>query len=134
MHAVYCNVFMCIRTYLLWDLSLLPWTFRGLPYCVLFVLFKLYRRFLHITHRLRTQAHADSQQGQFHFTGHKAVCPVPESLDKPACVSLHVQDPSTHILRASNSVDIGINTASSCKGPTCFVPELIAGIASVSMT
>jgi len=25
------------------------------------------------------------------------------------------------------SADIGINTASSCGGPTCFVPELVAG-------
>ncbi len=33
----------------------------------------------------------------------------------------------THILRAFYSADIGINTASSCEKPTCFVPELVAG-------
>ncbi len=40
----------------------------------------------------------------------------------------------THILRAFYSADIGINTASSCDGPTCFVSELVAGSASVSLT
>ncbi len=58
---------------------------------------------------------------------------------------------STHILRGFYSIatliDIGINTASSCDGPsgtkhvgpsqdepTCFVPDLVAGSASISLT
>ena len=32
------------------------------------------------------------------------------------------------------SADIGINTASSCDGPTFFVPELVAGGTSISLT
>ncbi len=40
----------------------------------------------------------------------------------------------THILRAFYSADIGINTASSCDGPTCSVSELVAGSASISLT
>ncbi len=40
----------------------------------------------------------------------------------------------TLTLRAFYSADIGINTASSCDRSTCFVPELVAGSASISLT
>ena len=40
----------------------------------------------------------------------------------------------TLILRACYSADIGINTASSCDGPTLFVTEVVAGNASISLT
>ncbi len=101
----------------------------GLPYCILFVLVKLQAASSHFTYRLRTQARADSQQEQ--HGGHKPVCLVPGFVDK----YLHVpfKRASNHILRAFNSVDVGINTAS-CQGPTCFVPELVAGNASVNLT
>ena len=38
------------------------------------------------------------------------------------------------VKRREDSADIGINTASSCDGPTCFVSELVAGSASISFT
>ena len=129
MHAVYCKVLMCISNYLLWDMSLLPWAFRGLPYCILFVLVKLQAASSHFTYRLRIQASADSQQEQ--HGSHKPVCLAPGFVDK----YLHApfKRASNHILWAFNSEGVGINTAS-CQGPTCFVPELVAGNGSVSLT
>ena len=40
----------------------------------------------------------------------------------------------TVVKRQFGNADIGINTASSCDGPTCFVPELVAGSASIKLT
>ncbi len=47
--------------------------------------------------------------------------------------SLTNQHIVAHKLR-SYSANIAINTASSCDGPTCSVPELVAVSASVSLT
>ena len=52
----------------------------------------------------------------------------------PACRLCLPGQALTHILRAFYSADIGIATASSCDGRTCFVPELVAGSASISLT
>ena len=52
----------------------------------------------------------------------------------PACRLCLPGQALTHILRVFYSADIGIATASSCDGPTCFVPELVAGSASISLT
>jgi hypothetical protein len=38
------------------------------------------------------------------------------------------------VVSETHSADIGINTASSCDGPVCFMPELVAGSASISLT
>ncbi|DBA85963.1 TPA: hypothetical protein ACH3X1_005502 [Trebouxia sp. C0004] len=50
------------------------------------------------------------------------------------CLSALFDRASTHILRAFYFADIGIKTASSCDRLTCFMPELVAGSASASLT
>ncbi|DBA86283.1 TPA: hypothetical protein ACH3X1_005780 [Trebouxia sp. C0004] len=50
------------------------------------------------------------------------------------CLSALLNRASTHILRAFYFANIGIKSASSCVRLTCFMPELVAGSASVSLT
>ncbi len=74
---------------------------------------------------------ANIHRTQFQRAGHELVCLVPEWTDTCLCLPGLFEPALTHIL---NSADIGINTASSCDGPTCFVPELVAGSVSISLT
>ena len=54
---------------------------------------------------------------------------------KRACSSwLLVPVKGTSIMPTSKGPYIGINTASSCDRPACFVPELVAGRASICLT
>ena len=65
--------------------------------------------------------------------GHEPVCLVPEWT--VACQYLRglFESALTQILRAFYSADIGINTAPTCHGSICFVPELVAGSAAISL-
>jgi len=88
-----------------------------------------YRRLLHFSHRLRTQAHTDSRQEQRQRAGHEPVCLVPGSEDKylpvPDCTLQKSLD--THS-EAFYSADIGISTdTTSSFRSTCVVLALVAG-------
>jgi len=73
-------------------------------------------------------------QIRFCFAGHEPVCLVPEWTRICLCLPGLFEAALIHILRAFYSANIGIDTASSCDGPTCFVPKLVAGSASISLT
>jgi len=97
--------------------------------CDLSVLIKIQAASPPCSHRLRSQAHSDSQTEQLQRAGHEPVCLVPGSVDKylpvPDCT---LQRASTHILRAFYSADIGITTdTTSDFSSTCVVLALVAG-------
>ena len=60
--------------------------------------------------------------------GHEPVCLVPDGAFSPACVLLEFTRAPAHILRVSNSTDIGTSTPTlNYMGHGCFVLELVAG-------
>ena len=125
---------------LLWDMLVLPRACRGCPPCS--------ATFLCCSHPVGGFPHAktsaetsscsifklpaNNHRTQLQRTGHELVCLVPKWTD--TCLQAVPGQALTHVLRVFYSADIGIATASSCDGPTCFVPELVAGSASVSLT
>ncbi len=80
------------------------------------------------------QSIANNHRTQLQHAGHEPVCLVPEWTSYCLCLPGLFKPAFTLILRAFYSADISINTASSCDGPTCFVSELMAGSASISLT
>jgi len=101
--------------------------------CDLSVLIKIQAASPPCSHRLRTQAHSDSQTEQLQRAGHEPVCLVPGSVDKLdlstcLCLIALFKRASTHILRAFYSADIGITTnTTSDFSSTCVVLALVAG-------
>ena len=97
--------------------------------CDLSVLVELQAASSLFTHRLRTQAHTDSQQEQLQCAVHEPVCLVP-GLWTSTCMCLIAlfDRASTQILRAFYSADIGITTDTTSNiSSTCVVLALVAG-------
>ena len=84
----------------------------------------------------RCSAHestANNHRTWLQHAGHELVCLVPEWTSICLCLPGLFEPDFAHILRAFYSADIGITNTSSCDSPTCFMPELVAGSASVSL-
>ncbi len=79
-----CVALMYMRDYLLLGLATIALGVTGFAplQCDLSVVVKLQAAPSLFTHRLRTQAHTDSQQEQLQRAGHEPVCLVPGSVDK----------------------------------------------------
>ena len=88
MQAVHCNASMYITTCFGTSHYTLGITGFAPLQCNLSVLVKLQAASSLFTHRLRTQAQADTQQEQLQHAGHEPVCLVPVFVDK----NLHVPD------------------------------------------
>ena len=117
-----------------------PRRFGGAPMqCDLSVLVTLQATSLSLSHTQTSgwsihKSMANNHKTQLQPAGHELVCLVPEWTSICLCLPGLFKPAFTLILRAFYSADISINTASSCDGPTCFVPKLVAGSASVSLT
>ena len=107
--------------------------------CDLSVLVTLQAAFMNLSHARTSswsiyELTANNHRTQLQRAGHEPVCLVPEWTSICLCLPGLFEPALTHIRRAFYSADIGINIASSCDGPTCFVPKLVAGSASISLT
>ncbi len=118
LHSPFCQLLMlelCL---------LLPWAFRGCPHAM--------RPFC-ASHYAGGFSKLISHM-QLQRSGHEPVFFVPEWQSICLCLPGLFDPAFTLILRAFYSAVIGIKTYSSYDRPTCFVPELVAGSASVSLT
>ena len=72
----------CNYVHMLYELATIALGSTGLAplKCELSVLFKI-QALLHLSHRLKTPAHANTQKEQLQRAGHEPVCLVPGSVD-----------------------------------------------------
>ena len=116
-----------------WTRYFCPRRFGDAPMqCNLSLLVTLQAAFIYVFHAKASswsicKSPAGNHKTRLQCAGHEPVCLVLGWTI--ACLYLPelFESELTHILRASYSTDIGINTASSCEKPTCFVSELVVG-------